>query len=388
VTEIVSVLLILGVAGLVVFGLIIKRKNMDLWFWSYLKQKMSPGRSAHEGPTHVIFCFVDHFEPQWLRPSYEEECERVRRWHEEYPKLAEKHVDADGVHPQHTFFYPEEEYREEHLSLVADICRRGYGEIEVHLHHDNDTAENFSATLEKFVDTLHEKHGAFQRHPETGKLAWAFVHGNWALCNSLADGRFCGIDAELPILRDLGCYCDMTLPCAPSTAQTSTINSIYYAEDVPGRPKSHDTGVEVRVGGQPSGDLMVVQGPLGLNWRRRKKGIIPSIENGDIKNDYRPSPDRVDLWVDTGVHVSGRPEWVFVKVHTHGAQGGDMDANLGAPCDEMYSYLESRYNDGENYCLHYASAREVYNIIKAAEAGKAGDPNDYRDFLIPKPNYR
>ena len=27
--------------------------------------------------------------------------------------------------------------------------------------------------------------------------------------------------------------------------------------------------------------------------------------------------------------------------------------------------------------------REMYNIIKAAEAGKSGNPNDYRDFVLP-----
>ena len=30
--------------------------------------------------------------------------------------------------------------------------------------------------------------------------AYAFVHGNWALDNSRPDGRWCGIDAELPRL--------------------------------------------------------------------------------------------------------------------------------------------------------------------------------------------
>jgi hypothetical protein len=29
------------------------------------------------------------------------------------------------------------------------------------------------------------------------------------------------------------------------------------------------------------------------------------------------------------------------------------------------------------------TAREAYNIAKAAEAGAAGNPNDYRNFLIP-----
>lgn len=30
------------------------------------------------------------------------------------------------------------------------------------------------------------------------------------------------------------------------------------------------------------GELLLVQGPLTLNWRRRKIGILPKIENGEI----------------------------------------------------------------------------------------------------------
>jgi hypothetical protein len=34
------------------------------------------------------------------------------------------------------------------------------------------------------------------------------------------------------------------------------------------------------------------------------------------------------------------------------------------------------------------TAREAYNIVKAAEAGKSGDPNDFRDFEIAPPANR
>jgi hypothetical protein len=33
--------------------------------------------------------------------------------------------------------------------------------------------------------------------------------------------------------------------------------------------------------------------------------------------------------------------------------------------------------------LHYVTAREAYNLVKAAEAGCTGDPEQYRDYLIP-----
>lgn len=132
---------------------------------------------------------------------------------------------------------------------------------------------------------------------------------------------------------------------------------------------------------------MIIQGPLGLNWRSRRFGLVPRIENSDLRTSNPPSAARVDNWVRTGVHVVGRPEWIFVKVHTHGAPERDVDVLLGEPMARMFSYLETRYNDGSAWRLHYVSAREMYNIIKAAEAGRAGDPGQYRDFLIPRPRY-
>lgn len=62
-----------------------------------------------------------------------------------------------------------------------------------------------------------------------------------------------------------------------------------------------------------------------------------------------------------------------------------MDTLLGAPMDAMHTHLEGAYNDGQRHVLHYVTAREMYNIIKAAEAGKGGNPGDWRDFVLPRP---
>ncbi|HUD43681.1 MAG TPA: hypothetical protein VMR06_16975 [Dokdonella sp.] len=361
---------------------VLRSRNMQIWIGSHLRRRPRP---AVAGPTHVMFCFVDHFEPMWKQADLATQRTRVDRWCTGYRALASRHRDADGRPPQHGFFYPEEEYLEEHLSKIEALCADGYGEIEIHLHHDNDTEDNFRTVMRRFCDLLHERHGALSRHPETGELMFGFIHGNWSLDNSRPDGRWCGLDNELILLRELGCYADFTLPSAPSDTQTRTINSIYYVTDDPTAPKSHDVGEPVRVGGTPSGDLMIVQGPLGLNWRDRRFGLMPRIENADVRAGVPPTPERVDAWVRTGIHVEGRPEWVFVKVHTHGTQEADIDTLLGAAADAMHTHLETAYNDGERYVLHYVNAREVYNIIKAAEAGHRGDPNDFRDFILPPP---
>lgn len=380
-------LIIAGLMSLLALAvyLMLRARNAHVWIVNFIRADWRAPASS--GPKHLLFCFVDHYEPRWRNADYATECARVDRWMADYPRLCEGHRDADGRMPLHTFFYPEEEYRPEHLDKLADLCRRGYGEIEIHLHHHDDTDAGLREKLRSFTRTLVDRHQALPVDPASGRPMWAFIHGNWALDNSHPEGRACGVNNELIILREEGCYADYTMPSAPDKTQTSTINSIYYAVDDPHRPKSHDKGVRVEVGCPPSGDLMLIQGVVGINWRSRKFGLIPRIENSDIKTTNPPSRERVDHWVRTGVHVKGRPDWIFVKIHTHGTQERDMNTLLGQPTGDMFSYLESRYNDGREYVLHYVSAREMYNIVKAAEAGKQGSPNAWRDFIVPRPGY-
>jgi len=389
-TELFAAVILVGAIlyiALIVFGL--RRRRVDIWWRDYLRHVRERSRTGKTpGPVHVMFCFVDHFEPGWAQPSYATEVERVKRWVEDYPKVCAGHVDSDGRAPQHTFFYPSEEYRPEHLDELVGLCAKGYGEIEIHLHHDNDTEAGLRANLNEFLDRLVTRHNALPVNPETGKSMWSFIHGNWALDNSRDDGRWCGVNNELQILKDLGCYADFTLPSAPSDTQTSTINSIYYATDDPRKPKSHDKGAPVHVGGSPLGDLMIIQGPLTFLWKLKGLLPIPGIENGDIRASGPPTAKRVDAWVKTGIHVKGKPEWVFVKVHTHGTQERDMPALLGDPVGQMFSHLERCYNDGKDYVLHYVSAREMYNIARAAEGGLPGSPGQYRDHVVPPPGYK
>ena len=380
-----TALIVLAIGALAATAVVardLKRKNVNIWLGEYLRRKPAP---KVNGPIHVMFAFVDHFEPKWGRPSAQVETQRVQAWCERYAQQASRHRDADGFHPQHSFFYPEEEYEVHHLDQLQALCEKGFGELEVHLHHDNDTADGLREKIRRFMGILTQQHGALPINKRTGQRMFGFIHGNWALDNSRPDGRWCGVNDEIQVLAELGCYADFTLPSAPSDTQTAKINSIYYATDDPHKPCSHNHGVDVAVGVPASGDLMIVQGPLALNWRNRKWGLVPRIENSDVRASNQPTRDRVDLWVQQHIHVQGKPDWIFIKVHTHGAQETDMDTLLGKPCDDMYSYLEQKYGDGKNYCLHYVSAREMYNIIKAAEEGCPGDPGQYRDHVLERP---
>ena len=380
--------LLLILAGLVLAALCVGlyRRNVHQWIVPHLSRSMrmaTQGTRKVPGTVHLMFMFVDHYEPLAARASEETAVKRVQRWLDEYPKLAGRFVDADGCHPKHSFFYPEEEYRPELLDMIGRLCRDGFGEVEVHLHHDNDTSQGLKTKLDGFVDTLHGRHGMLPFYE--GRPRFGFIHGNWALDNSRADGRWCGVNDELRVLAAAGCYADYTLPSAPNDTQTHTVNSIYYATDDPVQPKSHDHGEPVRAGRPGAGDLMIIQGPLSLNWRRRRFGLWPKLENADIEPHDVPIAERLRHWVEQWIHVDGRPEWVFVKVHTHGATEVNADWIFGGETERLFEALQKDYNDGSRFALHYVTAREAYNIVKAAEAGKTGNPGAWRDFVLPRP---
>ncbi|HNP59512.1 MAG TPA: hypothetical protein PKM72_01660 [Nitrospirales bacterium] len=365
-------LIILGFVGLV-----LRQKQMHLWIASYVIQQFRSRPKVTAGPIHIFFCVTDHYEPAVGGVPYEQECARVEKWMKNYPHIASRHRDVSGRCPQHSFFFPAEEYRPAHLDHLATLCGMGFGDVEIHLHHDNDTPEHLRDTLHEFKTILHERHDLLRKNPESGEIEYGFIHGNWALDNSGGAGRWCGVNNEISILRETGCYADFTFPSAPDESQVATINSVYYATDDPLRPKSHNTGVAVEAGRKSSGDLMLIQGPLGLNWKSRKLGLLPRIENGELSGDNPPSKERVDLWIKTHIHVQGQPNWIFVKLHTHGADEQNMAVLLGEPMDRMWTYLEDEYNDGQRYCLHYVTAYELFQAVKAAESGVALDPSFY-----------
>jgi len=51
----------------------------------------------------------------------------------------------------------------------------------------------------------------------------------------------------------------------------------------------------------------------------------------------------------------------------------------------MHQLMQEMFNNSKSSKLHYVSAREMVNMIRAAEAGKSGNPGDYRDYEISAP---
>src|SRR6185503_15020625 len=108
-------------------------------------------------------------------------------------------------------------------------------------------------------------------------------------CNCRPDGSWCGVDRELAILKETGCYADLTFPSAPDATQPPIINHLYYAHDLPGRRASHEAGLLLVKGPARANDLLLIQGPLLFDWRRRKWGLMPRLENGCLQATQPPS---------------------------------------------------------------------------------------------------
>ena len=363
----------------------IRRRNMQYWLGGYLLH-FNSRRSASKTrrSIHVLLCIADHFEPGWGKADSAKADTRVAAWTTSYSRLFAGFRDSDGRMPRHTFFYPIDQYQPHHVDALAGLCRQGFGEVEIHLHHDHDTAENLEKTLRRFTQLLSQQHGLLGRTGE-GEPTYGFVHGNWALDNSRPDGRWCGIRNELDVLRSTGCYADFTLPSAPDVTQTRKINSIYYTAGDERRCKSHNTGIDVGASVAPPRSLMLIQGPLLMTWSSGR--LLPRIENGCIQSNQLPTMTRLDRWIHANVHIASRPDWLFVKLYAHGATEANQKVLLGNPMVEFHQALADRAAKDSQFCFHYVTAREMYNLAKAAEVNWQGSVVGARDFLISPPSF-
>jgi hypothetical protein len=347
------------------------------WLGAHLRRPRFDRRRLPAGvPVDVMVLVADHYEPA-RRNGDAAAVDSVRSWCAAYEDLARPHRDADGRLPQHTWFY---RYDYPNRGCLRELCGsvfRGFGEVEFHLHHGHDTHESFAATLRAGLDWF-GRSGAMVTAEARPRQPFGYVAGNSALDNGAGDDALSGCGTEVRALAQAGCYADFTFPSLGSPAQPRLTNTIYYAcED--GAPKSYDRGTPVAAGREPSGELMIFQGPVAIDW------AAGCITDGAVENSSPPHPRRLGAWLSAHVHVAGRPEWVFVKLHTHAMQ--NRASFLSPALGDVFAAMGAWWNRPP-FRLHYVTAREAYNIVKAAEAGHAGDPNDYRDFLIPPPANR
>lgn len=360
----------------------IRNKYLHKWMGGYVQHLARQVRAPKlSGPRHLMFALCDHYEPLYEEVPHSVGVDRVRAWEDGYPKAVDGFRDADGKAPQHSYFFPGEQYHPEFMDRLAKLVRGGYGEVEFHLHHDGDTEQTLRESLRLYLGQMAE-HGHMSRDPD-GRIRWAFIHGNWALANSRADRQRCGVDNELPVLFEEGCYVDYTFPSAPDECQPNIVNQIYWPTGDLTQARCYERGEPAQVGKVMDDRLLMIQGPLSLALKTT--GARVRIENGALTGFDPPSARRVKTWVDQNIHIAGRPEWVFVKIFTHGCPEDTAASLLGDGARAMHEALTGNYNDGNDWVLHYVTAREMYNVARAALDGHSGNPNEYRDYLIAPP---
>lgn len=353
-------------------------------------------RATHDVDSpHLIILVANHFEPAyneeqnangWLGVpmSEEDQMARLEHWCEMATAIGREIKDQDGMPFRHTNFYPAEQYYKSLLDRLAALQSEGFGEVEIHLHHgvkQPDSAENFTKVLTEFRDRLVEDHNCLSRPVTGGPPMYAFVHGNWALANS-ANNRFCGVDTEMQILRDTGCYADFTLPSAPDRSQVPRLNAIYECGYPLDRRVPHYSGPGLKVGRRPSLPV-IFTGPLVLDWRRRLSGLpVPRLESGALTARSPVDIDRASLWRRARITVHGRPEWVFAKLYCHGFFPEDQAAVIGSDMRRNLERLLNFADQTSKFKVHFVTAREAFNIALAAVDGHSGEPSQYRNYYL------
>jgi hypothetical protein len=154
------------------------------WLPGYCAARL---RNRRAGPIRRIWIvFADHFEPGWRHADERIALDRVKRWTAGWPTIAARHADSMGRPPCYTFFYPEEQYN---AAAIDELARLGVplADVEVHLHHDGESEQQFVDRISLFIQRLRDRHGLLRT--DQNRIVFGFIHGNWALDNALANGR-------------------------------------------------------------------------------------------------------------------------------------------------------------------------------------------------------
>ncbi|MDG5815214.1 hypothetical protein QA601_08995 [Chitinispirillales bacterium ANBcel5] len=354
--------------GLTTMGLILitlhfftrKSKTGKVYF-PYIKRKTENGNQKF--PLHLYVAICNHYSPFWNGVSQEIAEHRVITWCREYRNFANKHRDSNGKRPVHTIFYDEQQYNAKFLDSFSKLCWEGLADVELLLESGGNSGEQFSRRIEDFRDVLFHHHGLL-RKDRFGEIRFGAIHKSTSANKSAITVQD---NTELfSILKSSGCLALFNSPYTHKSSQKEEHNGIYFIpqngyDDLNSKRTLVFAGLDKWI----DNELLYIQGPMALNWRNRVCGLIPRVEDGELGNWAKVTPQRVQLWVKCPVKLQGISNHIFIKLHTFGAVDSNVRYIFGENgYHSLCSELEQKYNDGERYKLHYVSAYQMYSKIR------------------------
>src|SRR5207245_4463863 len=87
-------------------------------------------------------------------------------------------------------------------------------------------------------------------------------------------------------------------------------------------------------------------------------------------------------WLGARMVVLRRPDCVSIQPYGHGFLPHEQAMIIAQP---VQRFLEELLEYGERpveFNVHFATAREAFNIAMAAVDGRSGEPGLYRDYLL------
>jgi hypothetical protein len=128
---------------------------------------------------------------------------------------------------------------------------------------------------------------------------------------------------------------------------------------------------------------MIFEGPLVFDWSRRIRSIpVPRLDDGALAQNYPLTLQRFERWRSSRISVVGRPEWIFIKLYSHGFFDWDQDAMIGSQMRKFMNELMELAEKTQNFKIYFASCREAFNMVMAAVDGHSGSPGQYRDYKL------
>jgi len=128
---------------------------------------------------------------------------------------------------------------------------------------------------------------------------------------------------------------------------------------------------------------IIFEGPLVLDWTRRQHSLpVPRLDDGALARNYPLSLDRFNRWRNARIGVASGPNWVFVKLYSHGFFDWDQDAMIGGQMRRFMNEMLELSEKTKEFSVCFASAREAYNMVMAAADGHSGPPGHYRDYKL------